>query len=87
MLLALLQALKYWLEIQATRAKWQLERDIEAYVATIEKDILESRACGDDARADRLLQHLARSSAIVMPATTGGDSTPNNGANVPSRQQ
>ena len=84
MLLALLQALKYWLEIQATRAKWQLERDIENYVAAIEKDILESRACGDDARADRLLQHLARSSAIALPATAGGDPTTGSGPNVPS---
>jgi len=85
MLLALLQALKYWLEIQATRAKWQLERDIETYVAAIEKDILESRACGDDARADRLVQHLARSSAIALPAAAGGDPAANIGANVPSR--
>jgi len=85
MLLALLQALKYWLEIQATRAKWQLERDIETYVATIEKDIFESRASGDDARAERLLQHLARSSAITLPAATGGDPAPSSGPNVPSR--
>ena len=84
MLLALLQALKYWLEIQATRAKWQLERDIETYVATIEKDILESRDRGDDARAERLLQHLARSSGIALPVAAGGDPTPNSGANVPS---
>ena len=84
MLLALLQALKYWLEIQATRAKWQLERDIENYVAAIEKDILECRACGDDARADRLLQHLARSSAITLPAAAGGSPAPSSGANVPS---
>ena len=84
MLLALLQALKYWLEIQATRAKWQLERDIENYVAVIEKDILESRARGDDARADRLLQHLARSSAITLPAAAGGSPAPSSGANVPS---
>lgn len=85
MLLALLQALKYWLEIQATRAKWQLERDIENYVAAIEKDILECRACGDDARADRLLQHLARSSAITLPAAAGGNPAPSSGSNVPSR--
>ena len=84
MLLALLQALKYWLEIQATRAKWQLERDIENYVAAIEKDILECRACGDDARADRLLQHLARSSAITLPAASGGSPAPSSGTNVPS---
>ena len=85
MVLALLQALKYWLEIQATRAKWQLERDIENYVASIEKDILESRANGDDARADRLVQHLARSSAITLPAPTRGDSTTGSGPNAPSR--
>jgi hypothetical protein len=84
MLLALLQALKYWLEIQATRAKWQLERDIETYVETIEADILASRARGDDARADRLLQHLARSSAIALPAAAGRDTTPSSGPNVPS---
>ena len=84
MLLALLQALKYWLEIQATRAKWQLERDIENYVAAIEKDILECRARGDDARADRLLQHLARSSSITLPSAAGGDTTLSSGANVPS---
>ena len=85
MLLALLQALKYWLEIQATRAKWQLERDIETYVETIEADILSSRARGDDARAERLLQHLARSSAIALPATAGGDPAPSSGPNVSSR--
>lgn len=85
MLLALVQALKYWLEIQATRAKWQLEREIETYVTIIEKDILESRARGDDARADRLLQHLARSSAIALPAAAGGDPAPSSGPNAPSR--
>ena len=84
MLLALLQALKYWLEIQATRAKWQLERDIETYVETIEADILASRVRGDDARAERMLQHLARSSAIALPTAAGGDPAPSSGPNVPS---
>ena len=85
MLLALLQALKYWLEIQATRAKWQLERDIETYVETIEADILASRVRGDDARAERMLQHLARSSAITLPAAAGGSPALGSGPNVPSR--
>lgn len=83
MLLALLQALKYWLEIQATRARWQLERDIETYVETIEADIIASRAGGDDARADRLMQHLARSSSIALPAPITGGAAADGRATVP----
>jgi len=83
MLLLLLQSLKYWLEIQATRARWQLERDIESYVEGIEADILRARTDGDDARADRLMQHLARSSSITLPAPNGGSAATQSGANVP----
>ena len=83
MVLLLLQSLKYWLEIQATRARWQLERDIESYVESIEADILRARDAGDDARADRLMQHLARSSSITLPAPNGGSVAAQSGATVP----
>lgn len=79
MLLALLQALRYWLEIQAIRARWTLERDIEAYVAKTELELVQARARGDDALADRLLQSLARSSGIAFPSAPAGDSAPSTG--------
>lgn len=83
MFLLLLQSLKYWLEIQATRARWQLERDIESYVEAIEADILRARDAGDDARADRLMQHLARSSSITLPSPNGGSPASQGGPAVP----
>jgi len=74
MLLALLQALKFWLEIQAIRAKWTLERDIENYVAKVEAELVEARAVGNDGLADRLRASLARSSGVALPAAPSGDS-------------
>lgn len=81
---SLIRALEHWLCIQAIRARWQLERDIEFYCRCCEDEIRKARASGDDARADRVRHQLLRSSGIVLPrqpdfaAGTGAD-TPSGG--------
>lgn len=78
---SLLRALEHWLSIQAIRARWELERDIEYHVQRCEDEIRRARVAGDDARADRVRQQLLRSSGIVLPrqpdfaASTGGDAS------------
>jgi DNA-binding FrmR family transcriptional regulator len=52
--------------IKAVRAKWELERDIEAYCDDVQNQILTARAAGDDARADVLRQRLISSSGIAV---------------------
>lgn len=78
---SLIRALEHWLQIQAIRARWQLERDIEFYCQCCEEEIRKARADGDDARADRVRHQLLRSSGIVIPrqpdfATGTGRDTP-----------
>ncbi len=81
---SILKLLEHWLCIQATRAQWELERDIEHYVQRCESDIRRLRANGDDATADRVRHQLLRSSGIILPrqpnsqAATGADASSKN---------
>jgi len=63
----LVKALQYLLEIRAIRARWDLEREIELYVEHIEQLINEKRIEGDHAGADLLRHKLLRSSSIAIP--------------------
>ncbi len=67
----LLQILRLWLEIKAKRASWELERDIAKYCDDIENQIIEARASGRDAVADRLRERFARSSKILVSSEQG----------------
>lgn len=67
MIVSLVKALQYLLEIRAIRARWDLEREIELYVEHIETLIAEKRDAGDHAGADLLRHKLLRSSAIALP--------------------
>jgi hypothetical protein len=65
-IVALVKALQYLLEIKAVRAHWELERDIEHYVTMYEDEINRARNMGDHSRADRVRQQLLRSSGIAV---------------------
>ena len=67
MIVPLIKALQYFLELKAVRARWDLEREIEFYVEHIEKLIDEKRIEGDHAGADLLRHKLLRSSSIAIP--------------------
>jgi predicted ATPase len=71
MIPTLLQILRLWLEIRAKRASWELERDIAKYCDDIENQILEARASGNDAVADRLRERFTRSSKILVSSQQG----------------
>ena len=71
MIPTLLQILRLWLEIRAKRASWELERDIAKYCDDIENQILEARASGNDAVADRLRERFTRSSKILVSTQQG----------------
>lgn len=71
MIPALLQILRLWLEIRAKRASWELERDIARYCDEIENQILEARAAGNDALADRLRERFVRSSKVLVSSQQG----------------
>ena len=45
-----------------------MTRNIETYCDEIENAILEARAAGDDARADRLRQRFTRAAGLALPA-------------------
>ena len=81
MLLLILQSLSKWLEIKAVRAHWELTREIENYCDATENAILEARANGNDAFADRLRSRLARSAGIAVPVI--GNSASRTRADVP----
>jgi hypothetical protein len=66
LLLSILKCLEAFLSIKATRAKWELERDIENYCDAVQNQILEARSAGDDARADILHQRLLSSSGLSV---------------------
>ena len=68
MLLLILQSLSKWLEIKAIRAHWDLSREIERYCETTENAIIEARAAGNDAVADRLRSRLSSAAGIAVPA-------------------
>ena len=67
MIVPLIKALQYLLEIRAVRARWDLEREIELYVEHLEELIADKRDAGDDAGADLLRHKLLRSSGIAIP--------------------
>lgn len=67
MIVPLVKALQYLLEIRAIRARWDLEREIELYVEHIEQIIDEKRIEGDHAGADLLRHKLLRSSSVAIP--------------------
>lgn len=67
MIVPLIKALQYLLEIRAIRARWDLEREIDLYVEHIETLIDEKRIEGDHAGADLLRHKLLRSSSIALP--------------------
>lgn len=67
MIVPLIKALQYLLEIRAIRARWDLEREIDLYVEHIETLIDEKRIEGDHAGADLLRHKLLRSSSIAIP--------------------
>ena len=67
----LLQILRMWLEIKAKRASWELERDIAKYCDDVETQIIEARASGRDALADRLRHQFTRSSKILVSTQQG----------------
>jgi hypothetical protein len=71
MIPSLLQIVRLWLEIKAKRASWELERDIAKYCDDIETQILEARASGRDALADRLRCQFTRSSKILISTQQG----------------
>jgi len=71
MIPSLLQILRLWLEIKAKRASWELERDIAKHCDEIERQILEARAAGDDAFADRLRERFLRSSKVLTSSGQG----------------
>lgn len=67
MIVPLIKALQYLLELRAVRARWDLEREIELYVEHLETLIAEKRDAGDHAGADLLRHKLLRSSSIALP--------------------
>ncbi len=67
MIVPLIKALQYLLELRAIRARWDLEREIDLYVEHIETLIDEKRIEGDHAGADLLRHKLLRSSSIAIP--------------------
>ena len=71
MLPNLLQILRLWLEIKAKRASWELERDIAKHCDDIESQIIEARAAGNDALADRLRERFTRSSKVLVSSQQG----------------
>jgi hypothetical protein len=66
-IVALIKALQYLLELKAVRARWDLEREIENYVQHIENLIAAKRDAGDHAGADLLRHKLLRSSSVAIP--------------------
>ena len=67
MIVPLVKALQYFLELKAVRARWDLEREIENYVQHNENLIAAKRDAGDHAGADLLRHRLLRSSSVAIP--------------------
>ena len=67
MIVPLIKAVQYLLELKAVRARWDLEREIENYVQHIENLIAAKRDAGDHAGADLLRHKLLRSSSVAIP--------------------
>ena len=67
MIVPLIKAAQYLLELKAVRARWDLEREIENYVQHVENLISAKRDTGDHAGADLLRHQLLRSSSVAIP--------------------
>ena len=67
MIVPLIKAVQYLLELKAVRARWDLEREIENYVQHVENLIAAKRDAGDHAGADLLRHQLLRSSGVAIP--------------------
>lgn len=67
MIVPLIKAVQYLLELKAVRARWDLEREIENYVQHVENLIAAKRDAGDHAGADLLRHKLLRSSSVAIP--------------------
>ena len=67
MIVPLIKAVQYLLELKAVRARWDLEREIENYVQHVENLIAAKRDDGDHAGADLLRHKLLRSSSVAIP--------------------
>ena len=78
----LLQSLSSWLQLRVIAAHWQLTREIERYCDATENAILEARATGNDALADRLRQRFERAAGVAIPAV--GSTAPTAGSDAPS---
>jgi hypothetical protein len=66
-IIPLIKAVQYLLELKAVRARWDLEREIENYVQHVENLIAAKRDAGDHAGADLLRHKLLRSSSVAIP--------------------
>ena len=69
LVLSLLKILESYLSIRATRARWDLERDIERHCDDLEDQIEKARRAGTvagDQLADKLHDRLLRSSGIEV---------------------
>ena len=69
LVLSLLKILESYLSIRATRARWDLERDIERHCDDLEDQIDNARRAGTvagDQLADKLHDRLLRSSGIEV---------------------
>ena len=69
LVLSLLRILESYLSIRATRARWDLERDIERHCDDLEDQIEKARCAGTvagDQLADKLHDRLLRSSGIEV---------------------
>ena len=69
LVLSLLRILESYLSIRATRAKWELERDIAKHCDELEDQIEKARRAGTvagDQLADKLRDRLLRSSGIEI---------------------
>ena len=74
LVLSLLRILESYLSIRATRAKWELERDIAQHCDDLEDRIEVARQAGTvagDNLADRLRDRLLRSSGIEISQQRG----------------
>lgn len=71
-------ALRYWLQIKATRAKWELQRDIAQRQDDIEDAIFAARSRGDHNLAELLRSRFAREQGFAerLPDAPKGTNVP-----------
>ncbi len=72
---ALINAVAYYYKVHATKAAYELQRDIEFDISEHEKEINRLRALGDPASqliADRLLARVIRSQGVASSVEPAG---------------